>query len=224
MELITHGFGAIADSWFHPADEMRPLVEAAIPQYAYSPQRAQQLLAESGWTRGPDAVLANQRTGERFEVEIRTSASGWSEKLLNAVGSDWRAVGTQVSLFEIPAPLRSDNEFRSKFSGVAEIQRRKDVLLTRAIHSLDAAGPENRWTGSNRGGYSNPRVDAVLNRLQATIDPAEQLDSHRAYLQEALADLALMPLYWEVEVVLAVKGIRGITGRDGWNFHEWDRE
>ena len=43
-------------------------------------------------------------------------------------------------------------------------------------------------------------------------------------LQELIGDIALMPMYWPVEPNLAVKGVGGVKGRDGWNFHEWTKQ
>lgn len=221
-DVITVGFGQPADSWFHPNDELRPQLEASIPKYPYNPARAQQLLAQGGWVRGPDGVLVYQPTGERFEIEIRTAESGFSEKLANVARENWQAVGAQVSLYEIPASLRGNNEFRAKFSGVADIAPGMDAFF-RQLDSRSNAGPENRWTG-NRAGYVNPRVDALTDKLNVAIASAERIAVHRELLQEAMGDVALMPLYWEVKPLLAVRGVKGIRGYEPWNFHEWDKD
>src|SRR5205823_3273693 len=75
----------------------------------------------------------------------------------------------------------------------------------RVFPALDA----NRWNGNNRGGYSNPRVDAILDRLVVTIDTTERLQLHKDLLREQMGDVALIPLYWNADPVLAVKGLTG---------------
>ena len=43
-------------------------------------------------------------------------------------------------------------------------------------------------------------------------------------MQKVVTDVALMPLYWETEPVLVVKGIKNVKGRGPWNMFEWDKE
>ena len=78
------------------------------------------------------------------------------------------------------------------------------------------AGAEN-W-----GGYTNPRVDTVLERLIATIPPAERLPLQRELLQVTLDDVAIAPLYWNVAPVLALENVKGLPDTGGnsptWNF------
>jgi len=49
---------------------------------------------------------------------------------------------------------------------------------------------------------------------------------YQQLVQEAMGDLAQMPLYWEVVPVLKLKGVKdhegGIT--QTWYFFDWDRE
>ena len=70
MDVITQGIGQVADSYARPTDSFRPAVEGAIVQYPYDPNRALQLMAEGGWTRGTDGILVHQASGERFQSKI----------------------------------------------------------------------------------------------------------------------------------------------------------
>jgi peptide/nickel transport system substrate-binding protein len=87
------------------------------------------------------------------------------------------------------------------------------------IHSASIASPANRWNGQNNQGYSNPRVDDLINRLLLTIEPVEQANLQRQLLQEALNDVALMPLYWQTDPLLMLRSVRGFT----WHTFEWDK-
>jgi peptide/nickel transport system substrate-binding protein len=96
----------------------------------------------------------------------------------------------------------------------------------RRLHSLGIPTAQNRWTGNNRGGYSNPKVDAILDKLAVTIASTERIALHRELLQEQMADIALMPLYWQVSPVLMLKGITGpkIQGSEATtNIWQWDK-
>jgi ABC-type oligopeptide transport system substrate-binding subunit len=94
------------------------------------------------------------------------------------------------------------------------------------LHSTAITSAANRWTGRNRGGYGNPAVDAVLDRLYTTIDARSRLELHRQLVQAAMGDVAIMPLYWEIVPILAVKGVTGpkvVRNESTHNFFRWDR-
>jgi peptide/nickel transport system substrate-binding protein len=223
VDVMTHGFGQPADSWIHPANELRPEVEDAIQKYRYDPARAQQLLAEAAWLRGPDGVLVHQPSAERFEIELRATEAGDAERFLNVVGDGWKGVGAAVAFYQIPSALTSNNEFRTKFPGVAHISPAIDTLLSSYFNSRFNATAENRWTGS-RAGYVNPHQDALSDRLAVAIEPRQRVAAMRDLLQETTTNLPIIPLYWGVDPVLVTKGVKGVRGRDAWNLFEWDKE
>jgi peptide/nickel transport system substrate-binding protein len=222
-DVITHGYGPVADSWVPPYHAIRPQVESAVPRLPYDVARAQQLLAEAGWVRDRGGVLEHQATGERFAIMLYSSQGANVQRAINVIADDWKAVGAEVELYTIPIALASDREHRSKlpgagFSGGIGF----DALTSDRLHSRYITSPANRWTASNRGAYSNARVDAVLDRLVATIDPNERIQLHRELLAEQMGDIALMPLYWDIRVVLAVQGVKQLnTGP--WNVLHWDK-
>ncbi len=85
---------------------------------------------------------------------------------------------------------------------------------------------ETRWTGNNRGGYSNPRVDDLLNKLAVVVDDRERVGLHRDLLREQMGDIALMPLYWEVLPILMLRGVTGpyMQGNEATpNIFEWNK-
>ncbi len=227
-EVMNQGLGHAADSWFPPNHELYPRVQDAIPPYPYDIGRAQTLLAQAGWVRGADGVLVHQTSGDRFQMEARNAAGSGAEKAVNVLADGWKAAGVQVEINIIPRALSADREYRATLPGTGITALRYETLWADRLHSAQAATPANRWAGVNRFGYSNPRVDALLDQLSSTIPAAERLVLHRQLLQEVLTDVAFIPLYWELSPVLAVKGVKHIGGHAGnintWNMYQWDRE
>jgi peptide/nickel transport system substrate-binding protein len=216
-----------ADSWFPPNHALRAQLEPFIPQFPYDPARAQQLLTQVGWLRGADGILVNQTTGDRFEILLHGSASTRTEREQHIIADGWKAIGAQVNLYIIPAALANDREYRSTLTGAGLIGVGYDAFYTDRLHSSFITSPANRWNGANRGGYNNPRVDAILDRLVVTIAPDRRLELHKELLREQLGDVATMPLYWDIDPVLSVKGVKNIGGNAGvntWNMFEWDKE
>jgi peptide/nickel transport system substrate-binding protein len=99
-----------------------------------------------------------------------------------------------------------------------------------ALTSRRIPTAENRWTGPNFGGYSNPTLDQTYERYQVTLPEAER-NATLAEVYEIVADeVAVVPLYQMMQTVMFRKGIRG-PGRippignqlaSAWNMHTWE--
>jgi len=224
VQVLTDGLGQVADSWVGPTDEARGQVAASIPQYPYDPTRAQQLLAEAGWIRGPGGVLTHQASGDPFRVDARADVDADSDKLMAVIANDWSALGAQATLSKLTPALKNDNEFRARFSGVhGRASGSFPESLQSQFHSRFQASAETRWLGG-RTGYNNPKADELLARFPITIESGARVALMKDLLQEMIGDLGFVPLYWPIEANVAVKGVSGVKGRDAWNFHEWNRQ
>jgi peptide/nickel transport system substrate-binding protein len=228
VETVTHSLSPSADSWFPPNHALRPQLEASIPQFPYDPVRAQQIMAQAGWSRGGDGVLVHTESGERFEIQVYGSQVASVGPEQGVIGDGWKTIGAQVAPYVIPSALGGDREFRSKLSGAGLNGTPTDAFYTDRLHSRYITSPANRWIGGNRGGYSNPAVDVLLDRLIVTVDSTQRIALHRELLGEQMGDVALMPLYWDIRPTLALRDVRGIRKPLGsnmtWNIWEWDRQ
>lgn len=225
-EVMSGGVAPIADSWYSPGHPLRKALEPEIPQFPHDLARAQALLAQAGWQRGPDGVLAHPQTG-RFETGVMGERGSGSERALSIIAENWRQLGVRAEIEILTAANQRDREHQSKRPGVYLTSPSGINFYDNRLHSNAITRPENRWSGTNRGGYHNPRVDALLDRLQATIDERERLPLHRQLLQEQMGDVALMPLSWEVFPAIIRGGIAGVTldGNDATgHIHLWKRE
>ena len=54
----------------------------------------------------------------------------------------------------------------------------------------------------------------------------EQLTLQRQLLQEMIGELGFMPLYWDVELVLVNRTVKGDVAavETGWNVLTWDKQ
>jgi peptide/nickel transport system substrate-binding protein len=189
--------------------------------------RAQQLLTETGWVRGGDGVLVYGPTGARFETEILHRSGSGFEKEANIVADNWKALGAQIALQPLTQQLSSDRQYQATRPGVYITMPTGEGFYDKRTHSSQIGRPETRWSGTNRAGYSNPRVDELLDKIAVTIDRAEQVPLHRQLLQEQMTDIAVMPLYWLISPILMLKGIRGpqmAYNLPNNNMWEWDRD
>ncbi len=219
-EAITLGKSPPAESWFNAADPLLSQVRDAIPLYPYDRVRAQQLLAQAGWVRGADGILIHQPSGERFEVELHASAGSDTERKLTIIADEWKSVGAQVSIYIVPPQLAQDSAARARLPGAGAISFAGEAIYGDMLLST---GRRNQY-----GGYSNPRYDALVNRLFATLVPAERVPILRDMLQVGMGEVAIMPLYYRIDSTLFVRGVKGVSGHPNtqatWNIFEWDKE
>jgi len=220
-EVITRGFTSAADSWFFPTHELRAQLEPSIPRLPYSLSAAQQQFSQAGWAQGPQGNLLHTQTGEQFAVQIAMPRI--YEREASIIADSWRATGAVVEESVISSERLADLEGLAKLPGARMATQSHANLYTDRFHSTSIAGPENRWTGRNWSGYSNPRLDAALDGLVTTIAPAARLPLHRELLQEQLGNLVIMPLYWEYNPFFVVRGVTGIRNGGAWNIFEWNK-
>jgi ABC-type transport system substrate-binding protein len=173
-------------------------------------------------------VLANQATGDRFDVELNGTTQRRVEQELNIIADGWKLVGAQVSLYAIPPAFGADTEFRATRSGATVLARSVDSFRTDYLHTKNIPTAQNRWAGNTFSGYSNPRVDALLNQLVVTVAPADRVAIERDLVRVVMGDAAMWPLYWDTTNVLALKSVKGIRTGGGdyhtWNFFEWTKD
>jgi peptide/nickel transport system substrate-binding protein len=226
-EVITQGIAPVADSWVPPTSAMRPALQSVIPQYPYDLARAQQLLAGAGWVRGPDGVLTNRSTGEKFETELWADAPD-GQNIISVVADQWKQTGAQVGEMVIPPARLSDREWVANFPGaILTGGGSYTAYLGARYHSSEVRRAANRWVGLNRSGYTNPRMDSLIDRVAVTINPVDRNTALTELLQTQMNELIFMPLLWSVVPVLEVKGVKSheaFTSTITWNFFEFDKE
>lgn len=224
-EYMTSGFGPLADSWYTPDEPRR--AELQIPQFAHDPSVAPGLLAQVGWSKGPDGRLVNSRTGELFNASIWANQAAAWDKLGYAVAEDWKPLGIETEVFPIPPARTGDREFEQQYTGLFVTNVNQEQFFVNRLHSSVIPSAATRFVGSNRGGHSNPQIDALYDRLVATIDPRQRTPIERELVGAVVGNLIMMPFYWETLPVLKVKGVKDHkvkTGNSTWFFYDWDKE
>jgi peptide/nickel transport system substrate-binding protein len=221
--------GIVADSWVHPDFKQYPAIKDALIQYPYDPRRAAAALNELGWRPGPDSVL-QRGPGQRLAIPIREREN---EKEAFIMADNWKAVGIEPVHEPFPIHLLRDRQARASFPGVDISSNPMGGLSAVRRFIGDAIPtPENRWTGTNRGGYSNPEWDTIGDRMRISLDESQRVALERDLVRIYTNELPSLPIYFEVQVVPVGGGLTGIQAIKGiahtghvmhtWNVHEWD--
>lgn len=189
--------------WFGKAHTARE--DIADDWTAYDPDRARQAAARAGLGAGSRVQLA-YNTGAGHDDWVLALARGLQEV------HGWRV-----------EPLRTDArglvDHRTSLAaaglcraGWACDYPTPDNMLFPLLHSsCTAPDADGTAHGDNEGRYVNAEFDALLARARAATDPAERVDAWRRADRLALADLALIPLWYRTDQrVYAADRIRGL--------------
>lgn len=179
------------ESWAYNGD---------VPQYAYDPARARQLLDQAGYP----AV-----NGVRFHLTMKTSTEEGTRLLAAVLQQQLHAVGIALDIRTF--------EFATFFSDVTQGQfqiyslrwiggNENPDIYEYVFHS--SRFPPN---GANRGYYANPRVDALIDQARREMDENTRKQLY-AEIQDILAqDVPSINLWYFDNVLVANKRVKGLT-------------
>ncbi|MBI4213606.1 MAG: hypothetical protein HY534_04785 [Chloroflexi bacterium] len=242
LNQALHGdLGMVADSQYAPNDKYYPMVKDVMPRYPYDTRRALQLLEQAGWTRGPDGILVHPPSGpmqgspwalpatgeERFDLHVMLFPGQQHFKMGSIVQANWKDIGVNTTLESLTPANQTDVSYTSRRSGLFTSNPGGSAFYQSRLHTRSIPIEANRYSGSNRGHYSNPEMDRLLETLAVTLDPAEQQRLHRRNLELTIGEAMMYPLFWESVPMISLKGIKGtkIIGSSATqNINEWDKD
>ncbi|MGX9961833.1 ABC transporter substrate-binding protein [Roseomonas sp. F4] len=169
----------LPDGFFGTSDSLRP--DAA------DPAAARRLLAEAGWPRGLRLVLAGPNN--RY-VNDRA--------VLQTVAQMFTRIGirteVQAEPFAVFIPRLARQEASLALAGLATVYGDAGRQIAGLAASFDAG----RGAGNfNYLRYANPTLDAVLDQVRGEMDPARRRDLTAQASEMAIADLSVIPLYFQ---------------------------
>ena len=204
IEYLNRGFARPANSVLPPESWA---YEGNVPSYNYDPARARQLLDQAGYPA---------ENGVRFHLTMKTSTEE-STRLMVAV------LQQQLRKVDIALDIRTF-EFATFFSDVTRglfqlyslrwIGGNEDPDIFE--YCFDSARvPPN---GANRSHYSNPRVDALIEKARREPDPEARKPIYADIQQILATDLPYINLWYLDNVLVHSKRVRGITLNPAGNY------
>ncbi|HWT65615.1 MAG TPA: ABC transporter substrate-binding protein [Terracidiphilus sp.] len=188
-----------------PAASLLPATHWAwtsdVAHYTYNLARAEQLLEDAGYKRAAD--------GTRLHLAFKTSTDE-DTRLLAVV------LQQQLARVGIALTLRS-NEFATFYSdvtrGAFQMYSLRWIGGNEQPDIFSYAFSTARFSpkGANRGHYSNPRVDLLLDDAAASTDPARRRADYVEVQQILAADLPAINLWYKDSVVVHNRRLTNFT-------------
>jgi peptide/nickel transport system substrate-binding protein len=159
--------------------------------------QARRLLAEAGWPNG-------------FAVQINGPNDRYvnDEQVVQAIAQMWTRLGLTATVEVKTRAVWISEAAQLRYSvNLAGFSPNPEVLgmLETQVHSWN---PQLGLGTANRGRFSNPAIDAVIQRARMTMDDADRRALSQQATRMALRDeTALIPLYFQVNTWAMRRGI-----------------
>ena len=167
--LLFEGHQPVANVYVSPLD---PTYNPNIKTYPFDLEKASQLLDEAGWDNWIDGIRHNAEN-EPLRLDFGTTAgSRVRETVQQVLQAHWRDAGIDVRIRNQPARVFfGETVSKRLFSGLAMYAWISDPENSprTTLHSTEIPAQENRWTGSNYTGYTNPEMDQLIDDVEITL-------------------------------------------------------
>ena len=152
------------------------------------PERARKLLAEAGYPNGFTLVLGSPN--DRYVNDAQ---------IAQAVAQMLTRVGLKVSVDAMTASQFFAKRTRREFGFWLAGWISDTGEMSAQIKPLAATPNKDKgWGTTNPGGYSNPKVDALLDQALGTIDDTRRAAILAEASRIAMADYGVLPLHFEM--------------------------
>jgi peptide/nickel transport system substrate-binding protein len=226
-DAMQLGFGPAADSGWPKHMAIYQKIDRVIAKYPFDVRRSEQLLNEAGWTKGQDGMFRDA-SGKTLDMEVWATADRAQEPQI--VADYWKRAGINGSVFVIPRALTTDPEARVSFPAAATSAHgaSNDSIAAVNVTKNQTPNAQNRWTGKNRGSYSNPELDRLYDLAMTTLDPVKRED-HIVELERIYStDVAQIMLYYVARPAASRASVNGVVSPGFssylWNMWEWTLE
>jgi peptide/nickel transport system substrate-binding protein len=162
-----------------------------VQQYPYNPAKANALLDAAGWLRGKDGV--------RFHLAMKTSTDETSRLLAMILQQQLRDIGIalEVRSFEFATFYSDISKGAFQMYTLRWVGGNEDPDIFHYAYETRMFPPH----GANRGRYSNPALDALIQEAGKSGDQAQRRADYVKVQQIVAAELPSINL-WYLDAVL----------------------
>jgi peptide/nickel transport system substrate-binding protein len=222
VETLLHGVVLVAHSPIGPHRRDFSAVESSVVRYEYDPRRAAQLIESLGYTRGADGSFRDAAEAV-LTVELRsTGGDDFRDREVLSIADSWQRNGVTTDVVFIPRQRATDREYRVLKPGFELVSQGAQLRDLYNLHSRVIPSAETRWVGTNRGRYSSPELDRLLDQFLVTI-PRQERNGLLARVIHHITDQAVvMGVYHSANSTAISDRLMNVPGGDPWNPHQWD--
>ena len=184
--------------------------------YPFDRAKAKALLAQAGWTPGPDGMM--QKGGQKLTLSWLAARGRYPKdgEITEAIQAMFKEVGVEakVQMLEWAAvfqQVRANPLNHHMFTlGWVTSNADADYSLYALFHSKQV--PPTGWNTSR---YANPKVDALVEQARRSLNQTER-EKLYGEVQDILAkEMVWIPVYTTKEIVVTRASVKGFTDPPG---------
>ena len=204
-------------------------------RWEFNIDKANQVLDEAGWQRGPDGVRA--KDGKKLKLVFQTSINAPRQKTQAIVKQACQKAGIDMELKSVTASVyfssdAANPDTYSKF--YADMQMFTTNLTApdpgffmRQFLSSEVASKDNKWQGRNITRWQNDDYDKAFHAAEGELDPVKRAALFIAMNDMVVGDPVVIPVVYRPGVSAMSRQLRAtLSGWDNvlWDLKNWYRE
>jgi peptide/nickel transport system substrate-binding protein len=205
-------------------------------RWEFNIDRANELLEDSGWKRGPDGIRV--KDGKQLKLVFQTSTNAPRQKTQAIVKQACRKAGIDMELKSVTPSVYFSSDVANpdttrKF--YADIQMYTIGVgappdpegFMRQFLSSEIAAKENKWQGRNVTRWRSEAYDQAFHAAESELDPVKRAALFIAMNDMVVEDGVVIPIVSRPQVYAMSRKLKAVlSGWDNtfWNLQDWYRE
>ncbi len=205
-------------------------------KWEFNVDKANQLLEEAGWKRGPDGVRA--KDGKKLKLVFQTSINAPRQKTQAIVKQACQKAGIDVELKSVTASVYFSSDTanpdtaRKFYSDIQMYTIGSPSVpdperFMQQFVSWEIASKDNKWQGYNPTRWRSEEYDKIFRAAQGELEPVKRAALFIKMNDMVVDDVAVIPVVNRRWVAAMSKQLRAtLSGWDNdfWNLKDWYRE
>jgi peptide/nickel transport system substrate-binding protein len=205
-------------------------------KWEFNVDKANQLLEEAGWKRGPDGVRA--KDGKKLKLVYQTSINAPRQKTQAIVKQACQKAGIDIELKSVTASVYFSSDVanpdtaRKFYSDIQMYTIGSPSVpdpgrFMQQFVSWEIASKDNKWQGSNPTRWRNEEYDNIFRAAQDELDPVKRAALFIKMNDMVVEDVAVIPVVnrrWVAAMSHKLKATLSGWDNDFWNLKDWYRE
>ncbi|GHG85694.1 peptide ABC transporter substrate-binding protein [Pseudodonghicola xiamenensis] len=200
-----------------------------LPKHEFSIDKANAILDEAGWMRGPDGI--REKNGVKLVFSNSTTAGNHlREQAQQFMQQTFSQIGVKMEIKNLPpAVMWGDYWMNSEFdSVVVGLNALAGADPDTSNYFMSTMSPALGGSGQNTFAYQNPKVDELLVKGAATFVPEQRKAIYEEIQMIIREDLPFLPMFqyavikgWKDDVTGPAPNVNNRI--DTWNVRDWKR-
>ena len=203
--------------------------------WEFNVDKANQLLDEAGWKRGPDSIRT--KDGKRLKLVFQTSINAPRQKTQAIVKQACQKAGIDMELKSVTSSVYFSSDVANpdtyaKFYSDIQMYNTNmgapdPELFMRRFVSWEVAAKENKWQGRNITRWRNEEYDNTFRMAEGELDPVKRAALFIKMNDAVVQEPVVIPVVYRPMAAAISHRLRAtLSGWDNtfWNLKDWYRE